>query len=1544
MGNFKQALKRTTAILMIAVLLIGIAPIGSLADVDWSEFALTASAATYGDLTYTVSNGKITITACKETATSVVIPSKIDGYPVTRIGEYAFMNCELTSVSIPSSVTTIGYEAFYGCDSLTSVSIPDSVTTIGDSAFGACKKLTSVSIPSSVTTIGDSAFSSCDLLTSFNVNKNNKNYSSDEYGVLFNKNKTKLIQYPAGNTRTSYVIPSSVTTIGNGAFYWCKKLANVTIPSSVTSIGDSAFLWCEKLTSVIIPGSVTSIGEEAFSWCTKLTNITVDKNNKNYSNDKYGVLFNKYKTKLIRYPEGNTRTSYVIPDSVTNIGYRAFYACTKLTSVTIPDGVTGIDDDAFWGCVSLTSVIIPKSVTSIGENAFKLSFVNTVYLSDVYYSGSKEQWEKISIESNSFGSKQPMIHYDGTWNKLSITPSSKTLTVGDTLQLNAVVSNVYKPNVKWSSSNTNVATVSATGKVTAKAAGEAVITAKTADAKNNSICNITVVTNYIPVKTFNITYQSVTISTNQIYQIYYNITPYNASNRDVIWKSSDSSVASVLNDVVIPIKPGTVTITGTTQDGQLTDSIVINIAKDTSSDELRTGTVDGIVFEFDSKWFFDDSVNYNHSISKLCSAFVTIGYKSKSTAKSALSKIGFSDIDIEKNAGRDEVNYFLASREIKVDGKKKLMIFTGYIGSHKLQWNSNFDPLATESKSANDHYSEKRGVVHLGFDDARYSVYQKLTDYTEDKQKELGYSDDDTVILVTGHSRGAATANLIGADLIRGATNERGYEKIANAKNIFTYTYATPNNTKSQDVKTSKFNRIFNIVNPEDFVTKVLPTAWNFSRYGQTYILPSRTNDLSNYKRYLTDVQTIFKELGNEDEYTPYVDGEYTVYNIVTDFTLHYSNVNQFYQIDPFNDGMSPFFYFQNVICPFVNKTSDQTPALALAGLLLTKSIPNIYSRLTWFFLGTNKLNDCFEDAHLPDTYYAFMTAMTEQEVVEGTKNRQKSLLYEVKCPVDITVFEKESGEIVAQITNNTINEEIAAKDNSLVVSVEGDAKRVWIPDPDAFEVVLNGNDNGTMDYTISTIESELGEISRANYFDVPVENDIVMMADVTETEDGVMFGSVYNEYGEQLADAEMLDTDELKQLNISVSANGYGVTSGDGVYTEGDYVTLTAQPDENNAFIGWYKNGELISTETEYSFVIKESEEFEAEFTDIFVEVTGVKIDSEKEITLIYGEENSVILEADILPSNSTIKTLAWESSDESVVTVDNFGIVTVVGVGSATVKVMTENAISDEITVNVICEHSFGEYMVTKQATCTENGEQTAVCSICTTTDIKIIPKKGHTYEAVVTVPTCTEGGYTTYTCTTCGDNYTGNETENLGHKGGTANCKDRSVCDICGESYGDINTNNHKNVITDKAVAATCTSTGLTEGSHCEACGEVFVVQISTAKLPHTEKTIKGYAPTCTAAGLSDGVKCSSCGTVLVKQATIKAIGHKDDNGDYMCDNNCGYLFEITDEPSTPDTSCSCNCHKDGFMGFIWKIICFFQKLFKTNQYCSCGTRHW
>ena len=297
------------------------------------------------------------------------IPEELDGYPVSRIGDYAFRQCyDLTSISIPDSITGIGNNPFLFCSRLTEINvsldhptiatingvlfskpdrrlvfypmkledehyrIPKGIRVIGDSAFSYCDALHSVTIPDTVTTIGALAFSASRYITTIEM-------------------------------------PNSITRIGDHAFSNCMLLKEITIPDGVVSIGDEAFRNCFYLKSITIPDSVTEIGDNPFQKCERLKEILVSPNHP-FLESVDGVLFNRQDKQLLCYPCGITDKEYIIPDGVREIGNYAFAFNSALKSVIIPDSVVSIGKGAFEYSDVLTEIKIPEGVTSIGDNAF----------------------------------------------------------------------------------------------------------------------------------------------------------------------------------------------------------------------------------------------------------------------------------------------------------------------------------------------------------------------------------------------------------------------------------------------------------------------------------------------------------------------------------------------------------------------------------------------------------------------------------------------------------------------------------------------------------------------------------------------------------------------------------------------------------------------------------------------------------------------------------------------------------------------------------------------------------------------------------------------------------------------------------------------------------------------------------------------------------------------------------------------------------------------------------------------------------------------
>lgn len=355
-----------------------------------------------------------------EISSSVFSFSKLSGTltipdGITKIGQSAFQHSyNLIGLKLPKNLKEIGNSAFANCINLTgALVIPEGTQSIGDQAFYFDSLLTSVIIPLSVISIGTSAF--LGVSDQINVSENNPHFSSAQ-GVLFNKDKTQLLQFPF-KAHTTYTIPTSVTSIGkyafynnrqlsgklifsenlteigDYAFYDCRSLDSINLPASLQKIGNYAFYGCktlkgglrfpETLTTIgsygfaytsgidgliSIPASVTHIGQSAFEGCSGMYDI--DPANPNYAS-REGVLFTKDFTALIRFPivkEGN----YTIPTSVKSIRSGAFANCNRFTgNLILHQGIDTIGNSAFSNCTALTgSLLIPSSVVYIGSSAF----------------------------------------------------------------------------------------------------------------------------------------------------------------------------------------------------------------------------------------------------------------------------------------------------------------------------------------------------------------------------------------------------------------------------------------------------------------------------------------------------------------------------------------------------------------------------------------------------------------------------------------------------------------------------------------------------------------------------------------------------------------------------------------------------------------------------------------------------------------------------------------------------------------------------------------------------------------------------------------------------------------------------------------------------------------------------------------------------------------------------------------------------------------------------------------------------------------------
>ncbi len=393
-------MRRRNLFAVLVVLCIGVLTVSLSVSAMWYGEPEPQGMMLSGDYKYVISdNGAVVIGLTSSIEGELVISETIDGHLVTCLERGAFVDCG--------------------------------------------GKLTRVVIPETVTSIGDGAFWNCTSLKSIEVNEGNQSFASID-GVLFSKDKKSLLVYPAGKEESVYTVPESATTICASAFGGAEKLTSVIIPDSVTIIEEGAFRECENLTemnslgsittiesslfsgcynleSVSIPVTVTSIGDGVFWNCNMLKAIEVSEGNSSFSSID-GVLFSEDRKSLLVYPVAKEGAGYTVPESVTTICDNAFEGAEKLTHVSISDKVTSIGDGAFSGCKSLTEIILPDSLTYIGKYAFNSGTYapnSCLNLKTIYYTGSKDEWNNITInfEKDFSGEgndalKKAAIHFD----------------------------------------------------------------------------------------------------------------------------------------------------------------------------------------------------------------------------------------------------------------------------------------------------------------------------------------------------------------------------------------------------------------------------------------------------------------------------------------------------------------------------------------------------------------------------------------------------------------------------------------------------------------------------------------------------------------------------------------------------------------------------------------------------------------------------------------------------------------------------------------------------------------------------------------------------------------------------------------------------------------------------------------------------------------------------------------------------------------------------------------------------------------------------
>ena len=513
------------------------------------------------------------------------------------------------TVQIPSTITVEG-ETY-------------TVTGIQEKAFYSCPELKTVQIPSTVSTIGAQAFGESPLLSKIIVDPTNQNFYADNNGILFNKTQTELIFCPKtfsgaytvpedvqkihafafNNCKqlTSVVLPNGLKRIEDGAFWGCSNMTSANIPSGLTYLGSDAFRNASSLSSsIVLPSTLSEIGSSAFKRCTSLSNVTIKNGVEIIGGSAFVDCSN---LKSIDIPnsvyslgtsafENAGLTSINIPESITEIQASVFYGC-KLTKITLPAGLKSIDAEAFAdNGTNIEKVEIPESVISIGNNAFNGTNVKNFYINNIPskidlnanspFKATGTSIHVFTLMKNIFENATNWSNYKGHFvddieithvESITLDNESMTVLTTKTGKLNATINpeDARVKDVTYTSSNNDIIAIvdAKAGTFIAGAAeGEATITCTANDGTGVfATCKITVKKSFVPATSVTLNKTNASMEVGNSLKLTATITPGNATYKNIIWVSSDEDVAEVSNGIVTAVGPGNATITAISGDG-----------------------------------------------------------------------------------------------------------------------------------------------------------------------------------------------------------------------------------------------------------------------------------------------------------------------------------------------------------------------------------------------------------------------------------------------------------------------------------------------------------------------------------------------------------------------------------------------------------------------------------------------------------------------------------------------------------------------------------------------------------------------------------------------------------------------------------------------------------------------------------------------------------------------------------------------------------------------------------------------------------------
>lgn len=692
-------------------------------------------------------------------------------------------------------------------------------------------------------------------------------------------------------------------------------------------------------------------------------------------------------------------------------------------------------------------------------------------------------------------------------------------------------------------------------------------------------------------------------------------------------------------------------------------------------------------YNYDENWFFTPSTTYQHGLTKMSIRAAMAGYGVMDDPHSIDTNIKYLMAGTDKNSleftnyessypdpKTNTIGYAISSKNIKNGAGKtcSLLMVTVRGGGYMDEWGGNFD-LGTKDE-------------HQGFNEAALQVRDGIKKYVEKYKDKLPY---ELKVWISGYSRGAATTNLVAKMLddgeVEGLTRD----------NIYAFCFECPQNTTRPEtyVKGDKYKNIVSVVNPIDIVTKVAMSKFGFRRYGTVYQLPN-VRAFSGYAVAKLRMMAQYKMLIQYNGISPgavwdniidtdVIGKDPTVTSDTATMHMTWEGIAQASMMDNLmNDlcdvaGNRDNYYMRlqaNMISGMagvLGKNSGlDTGALAVT---IARVIPGLATKhpLDTAYLLTHL--EPVGRAHYAELCLSWLDSISGDAIAQSSKTKYKKIA--VNCPIDVTVYDADNNS-VAEIKNDKVTD----NEEGLEAYIdENGQKIVCIPEDADYKVDLKATDNGTMTYTVMNQNLETNECSQVkSYVDIPIKKGEVYKS-TFETGTESSTETLKNVSGDEVQPSIEKGASEDIKKQVNVTAQSGGSVTGGGSYTISEYAKVTAEPETNYTFAGWYENNILISKEKEYRFCVQNNRNLSAHFSKNANQGTQkpssnttkpsgntTKAPSIKPFKATgkpkqIAAGKKVNLKAEIGLPDSITKQLIWKSSNTKVATVNANGVVTV-------------------------------------------------------------------------------------------------------------------------------------------------------------------------------------------------------------------------------------------------------------------------------------------